>query len=316
MLPTTFAWYIPDLILSVGIVVVQLHNIRCALRCFELKSLGKGLSTLHIAAFGFGALGGVVSIAMCIPRLLQDERPDTRVAMTHVSDTLVVLQTYFHAIVVLQRIHIVNAYAFSNESIDCRMLFLRWWPELVWSAGLCAMIFLDFAYYSTTPAYTAAVLWLMTLTIMDITISAVTFSKVHRMLNTKQTIWDWFRGSVRSQTSQPTTAVARSRGVSTGSRGDIPLLATNSSQRVVRAWLLVLLSIMSSGIFYLCAWWFGSTSDLWLPLYRASWLCGSVWQRGCLSYIEAIKQVALQNRVSKQYLGSTTRTGIAYETRT
>ncbi|KAL7747148.1 hypothetical protein RI367_007508 [Sorochytrium milnesiophthora] len=320
----TTVYDIPDLAVSLCVIGMQLYNIRCALRCLELvpffvssqfKSLGKWILGVHVLAYAFGVLCGTAGVAMASMRLAQsDQAPTTRATLINISNFCSLMQTYAHAIVVIQRLHMVNAYIFSNESIDCWLLFRLRWPELLATAAAVAVGVVEYVDFDMPGAYIAAIVALLALTVLDVTISFVTFNKVHKMLNTRQTVFQWFWSglwppSTASGTSA-TAARARIRSQSTGKQSLSSAQDPRSTTAVVRSWVLVLTSILLTGLVYFLAWQFGRDSDLFIPLLHVTMIFAAVWQRGCLAYIEAIKQVAKQNRVSKQYLGAVTQSGI------
>ncbi|KAL7751631.1 hypothetical protein RI367_003097 [Sorochytrium milnesiophthora] len=278
-----------DLVLSLAVIVLQSLNLTRAKSFFAKKSLGLWLS------------GG------CL-RLYSDAETPTIWALGRVEDLIVLTQTYLQVIVILQRLHMVNAHAVGASAVTlCEFLVLRR-AEIFWTLGYIVMFFF-MAYFTTNrAAYLAGTVWGLGMIFLDVAIAVISVSKVHRMLNTSQTALSWYWESIRRKQPKP---AATTSGL-TLQRSSI----SDNTSTIVQSWTLMILAIVASASMYVVAWYALDDSPLWYPVLRIAWLFMSVWQRGSLLYIEAIRQVGMLNRVNKQYLGTATKTGIAYETET
>ncbi|KAL7746732.1 DNA replication protein psf2 [Sorochytrium milnesiophthora] len=300
--------YAIELILGLAVAGVQLFNIRYAIQFLQRKSLGPWLSFAQIASSGCGVLSAFFWLAMTVVCLTTD--PINRalyVELRRVAVFALILQLYFHVIVVIQRVHIVNAYVFTDRAIDCRLVLMRRYPEILWTLALVGMLYVNITYFLTPTAYLANTIWQFSMMAVDITLALSTFNKVHRMLNTQRSTLVWYKETLRAAMASSSTVLPSGRPEQ---RPQLTGFSRASIATVVRSWTIMILSQLCSITLYIAFWKVAGDPDLTIAFLYAALLTVSLSQRSSLLYIEAIKQVAMQNRVSKQYLGSTTKTGI------
>ncbi|KAL7751632.1 hypothetical protein RI367_003098 [Sorochytrium milnesiophthora] len=278
---------------------VQLHPI------FLRKSLGTLINSAQISTFVFGWLAAAVYFAHDIIRTARPDFVQARSTLDQVSAVLTVQQSYFQAILILQRVHIINAYAIGADAVTFTELLARRWPEIVVSVASVTVSVLTIAFKTQallSVAVLAALLWIVVITVMDVVVSITTFNKLHRMLNTQQTAVQWYWQGLRGSRWHNSSSSSRRLNAIDG-----------ATTRLIRSWTVNMLAVLIAVLVYAVGWYLCHGTDEWIPFMRMSWLLGAIWQRGSMLYIEAIKQVALRNRATKQYLGSATHTGIALE---
>ncbi|KAL7747141.1 hypothetical protein RI367_007501 [Sorochytrium milnesiophthora] len=263
----------------------------------------KWMINAYTASFMFGAGGGILALAIDGLQLVwQHAEEDMDIWSSFMSLTLI-LQTYFQGIVILQRPHIVNAYRVDSDAITLLELLRKRWPEAVLSVTSVGIAAVQFSNIGVGLRAELSLTWVTGIIALDVVLSITTFNKVHRMLNTHQTALSWAWQALRSRRSTVAGSLARQ---STSKLSD-----GQASWRVVSAWVLLTLSIVCAALIYLASWLaFPDDPYLSYTAYQLAWIFGSVWQRGGLFYLEAVRIVAMQNRASKQYLGTLTRTGI------
>ncbi|KAL7750337.1 hypothetical protein RI367_004109 [Sorochytrium milnesiophthora] len=314
--------FVLDSLLCVVIILVHVHNI---------KSLSAWLSSVYIFSFlcgGFGALASFLESLCFLGFLPLDLLKDT---LDTCVDSSLVLQMYLQAIVIIQRVHIVNAYEIGGDAITVAELLRKRWPELVCTAVTGAMMAIEGTDSTLIVKVTAGVLWLASIIILDVVLSLVTFNKVHRMLNTRMNAFTWAWHALQTTnvstflSARPSTMrldMVRSSPKRTGSSSVATAPREHVGGRedlsgcIVRAWLILTFSIVSAAFVYFIGYTFCSYNESLITFHLAwaSAMFGSIWQRGSMLYIEAIKHVAMSNRTSKQYLGTMTKTGIAFNT--
>ncbi|KAL7753284.1 hypothetical protein RI367_001059 [Sorochytrium milnesiophthora] len=326
----TFA--IADMVFACGVAIASVLNILVARQFFKKarQSLGAWLSGAHIVSFVCGVAGGCMSLAFCVMRYALPNQLAAIHALDQSVTFFLIMQISLQAIVIIQRIHIVNAYVMDADAFTCTTLLIRRWPEILWTLGTAGMISIAMLFPWSLIEYVAATVWLSFVVCMDLCITFITFNKVHRMLNTGQTAlrWlytVWFPPKPSSPRPSPASSMpSATAGTSTMAASPFKqpskldslqqrVLANTATRKIVRAWSLMTLSILGAIVLFFIAWYVVGGAEAWLPIFRLSWIFGCIWQRGSLMYIEAIKQVAITNRINKQYMGTITQTGIVYD---
>ncbi|KAL7751633.1 hypothetical protein RI367_003099 [Sorochytrium milnesiophthora] len=308
MAASTLPYDIATVVLSSGVVVAQALNVHRGRLFFSKKSLGKWIAGAQIASFTCGILGGLVSCAYGVVSICGQGTDDGREMTNRCTDVGMLMQTYLHAIVIIQRVHIVNVYDLESHVVTVLELLRKRFAEMVWTVLVVVAMWLVLMYHTTSIAHVTATCWLFSIAVMDVTIAFVTIRKVHRMLNTQQktVVWFW-RSLVRASDSHRTLARSTAARLSADKGG------SEAAGNVVRSWTLLTLGVFTSGAIYVVGWTCLHSTPLWIPAVDLAWIFGSVWQRGSLMYIDAIRQVAMDNRASKQFLGTATHTGILVE---
>ncbi|KAL7752053.1 hypothetical protein RI367_002582 [Sorochytrium milnesiophthora] len=166
-----------------------------------------------------------------------------------------------------------------------------------------------------TVMYLTVTVWMATIIVMDVVLSMVSLSKVHRMLNTGEQVMTWmlrvlFTGRSARASAPPAIIIHRPSTQTTSS--STFALAGAKIPRIVREWTAVMLAICGAVGLHAVAFNVLYYSPLYYPTFRLAWLFGAFWQRGSLMYIELVRQVAYSNRSKKQYMGSVTNTGIVF----
>ncbi|KAL7749273.1 hypothetical protein RI367_005425 [Sorochytrium milnesiophthora] len=220
-------------------------------------------------------------------------------------DLAVLLQTYFQALVIVQRLHIVNAYKIDSHAITAAEFLSKRWLELVWTIFGIIVTSIRLSYPGPWAVYASAVVWLLSIIVMDIMLSISTLNKVHRMLNTQQDTWSWARQALRIRQGTPARA-----SITQPVAHDVD----DNTRRLVQAWTLLTASIVCAAGIYLASVLQRST-PLHLPLFHLAWVFGCLWQRNAMLYVEAVKHVMVTNRRSKQFVGTATKTGIQLDGR-
>ncbi|KAL7747147.1 hypothetical protein RI367_007507 [Sorochytrium milnesiophthora] len=299
-----------DIALSIVVISLQLVNVRSARRFLRKKSLSRWLLNAYTASFLFGAVGGALSLIESTLQLAGSPSTWTENPLSSYMSLSLIFQTYFQGIVILQRVHIVNAYIVDADAITVQELFRKRWPEATLTLAGVGVAAVQFIGISRAVNHLLSLAWIAGIIALDVTLSITTFNKVHRMLNTSQTAVSWAWNALRSRPSLAASSMP-SVDSAPSSQSAKNLRDGRVSQRIVSAWTLLTLSIFCAALLYLVSWLvFANNEYMNVIMYQLAWIFGSIWQRGGLFYIEAVKIVAMQNRASKQYIGTLTRTGI------
>ncbi|KAL7748574.1 hypothetical protein RI367_005985 [Sorochytrium milnesiophthora] len=249
-----------------------------------------------------GVAGAVVDLVNhALPPLPgQDGPPGARYKTD--SNVIQVVQTYFQAIVLVQRVHIVNAYKIDGAPITICEVLAKRWPEALMTLWLLLFLLNQFTSVVSFSINYIAFSGMAVIVMSDLGISYYTLSKVHRMLNTQMTVsrWAWTGLTYRPHVLRSTASLS--------DEGDKAAI-----RRILRSWILQNVSLVLA-CFLLSIAWITDSLFTYMLFTNSGLLCGSLWQRGTVLYIEAIRHVLLSNRRSKQYLGTATKTGIQLNT--
>ncbi|KAL7748938.1 hypothetical protein RI367_005586 [Sorochytrium milnesiophthora] len=293
-----------NIALCICILVIHAHSCWTARRAFRRRSLSAWLSSTCLASFLSGATGALVTLFGDLLQLAGSPAYQTLApSLIGWIATCVLLQMYLQAIVILQRVHLVNAYKIDSTAITLHEFLIKRWPELVVTALAIALAAM--AAIPVDPKYTvpASIAWLLFIIAMDLVLSVLTVNKVHRMLNTKEDAVSWAWSALRPRRHPPATP-----GQPTANDD-----RDSNVRRFVRTWLLLTCSILFTAVAYTLSW-VQSNPYIYTPVIRLAWVCASVWQRGTMLHMEVVKHILLANRKSKQFLGTATKSGIQTNT--
>ncbi|KAL7748610.1 hypothetical protein RI367_006021 [Sorochytrium milnesiophthora] len=256
------------------------------------RSLPEGLLLGCMLSFLCGLVWAVVALINDALPQKDNDLPNT--SLWNYLRTLLMLQGYFHAVVIVQRLHIVNAYKIDSSIITWREFMSRWWPELALTAWLVSSIVVLWLPSMPFSIDCIGLFGLAAIIVIDFCISYYSLSKVHRMLNTRTTVtrWAWAAVTYRPPALGPLPSLA-----DVADRADKLTI-----RRILRTWILLVGSVACACGFLSIAW---TQQGVF-----ASLLFTNPAMRGTMLYVEAVKHVMLENRKSKQYLGKTTRSGI------
>ncbi|KAL7748790.1 hypothetical protein RI367_005703 [Sorochytrium milnesiophthora] len=300
-----------DMFFSVVIVAVQLSNIHFALSNFGQKALQRLQSLAYIVSFASGIASACLAFGMSIPRLIGTGNAVTLAIPIRANDLVNTVQMYLQVIVIIQRLHIINFIRLGHSTPGIRGKIAHRWLEIVWTVIAIAMCYVCTVYHAQLLEYYAATVWLVSVFLMDLVVSLITFERMLRMLNTNQKTWQWYWATLWLQ-DEPTSLSdkvqvnkTQTLSIKTQSAGRRKNMNTAKSKRmVVRSWTLVMLSLIMGTSFFLLAWCGYPDSDVFYAPYRVAWMFVCIWQRGGLLYFAAIKQVQTAHFPSESSLDS------------
>ncbi|KAL7748240.1 hypothetical protein RI367_006426 [Sorochytrium milnesiophthora] len=273
----TTACYVIDTVFAICIPVMQCSNIRQALQNFGKNALRRWQSLMYLATFSFGVLSGIITVAMSVSRLMSNTLPNI-VAWNHANEFFSHFQLYLQAIIIVQRLHLVrvipDSLGYANATLD---VLVRRLPEIFWSVLAAVLYYIFFAYKDTPVAYAAATAWASIIFASDILISLITFNRIHSMLNTNQKAVEWYLSVLRSPDTPPEDVKDKK--------------SYTSTRAIVWAWTLMMIALVLGVVIFVFCWTCLATSPAWYPGYRLAWVLITLWQRGGLMYIQAIKHV-------------------------
>ncbi|KAL7752052.1 hypothetical protein RI367_002581 [Sorochytrium milnesiophthora] len=119
-----------DIALSACIIVAQLSNIATAYTFYSKRSLAEWMGSAHVASFAFGAIGGVFCVILALARMGILDMYTAQDTFSRINNGFIVCQTYLQAIVIVQKVHLVNAHALGSDAITMHELLAKRYPEL------------------------------------------------------------------------------------------------------------------------------------------------------------------------------------------
>ncbi|KAL7748789.1 hypothetical protein RI367_005702 [Sorochytrium milnesiophthora] len=267
-----------------------------------IKALQRLQSLAYIVSFASGIVSACLTFGMSIPRITDTGNAVTLATPIRINDFVNILQLYLQGMVIIQRLHIINYVRFGHSAEGILGDIAHRWMEILWSLVAIMMCYVAIAWHAQSLAYYAGTLWLVSVFLMDLVVSLITFGRMLRMLNNTQNSWQWYWTTLRSK-DDPTqlpdkvqvdkSQTLSGKGQSAG--GKRIKTSLRSKRMVVRTWTLVMLSLIMGGSFFLFAWCGYPDSDVFYAPYRVAWVFVSIWQRGGLLYFQAIKHVQTTN---------------------
>ncbi|KAL7748937.1 hypothetical protein RI367_005585 [Sorochytrium milnesiophthora] len=193
--------------LGLGLLALHTVNFVSVRKVYQQKSLSPWLTRASVASVVWGLIGAVEVVVVDIVELITHVIPLGGPGLFFMLCSI--LQFYFQAIVILQRVHMVNAYKVDTDVITFSELITKRWPELLYTVGLAAVLIVGLSPQSSFQLIAAAgLLWLLCIIFMDFFLSYYTLSKVHKMLNTKQSVLSWAVSSLRAKPEGTAAAAA------------------------------------------------------------------------------------------------------------
>ncbi|KAL7749265.1 hypothetical protein RI367_005417 [Sorochytrium milnesiophthora] len=277
-------------ILSFVTFFVHLWNLISARPRKKAASTGQWLAVIHAS----NAISGMLATILTAAFILSQFSATTYTAfiapqLDQLSYNFILLQLLFHALSVSQRSYVVSHQRMGDSLTLDHILHHRRREVALMLLYAVVMIVLNCNYYNVVSVYVGCG-WFLGIILYELFVSLTTFGKVHNMLQTGQKTLTWFWSALLPPQHR------RTPGASTD---DVAQTTTRATTRILRSYVLLMISATCSLIVFAIANLTGLPTAPWLIMTRIAWLLCALWNRGDILYLRAIVQVVHDNTAAR-----------------